>query len=273
MQYKLVLFLVSVFALQSCYKTQGPEYLDELDVTVTAYDKDFDFNSTKTVIVNDTVALKHDYLSDSQIKDFYKKGGGSDKIVEGIIAQFKAKGFTVKSTHPLDASFLKNVDLFVNPVLTMSKTTSTVYYPGYGWGGYYPGWGWGWGYSSYYKSAPNNLSPVSLGADSKLIERSSDYYYYPGWGGYYPTYGYSYEYKTGFLTIEMGEGDSVRAYWDWFINHTPEEIEDNPNDVPQIKLVWTAFIEGLVSSDVTYNNDRAKRGLDEAFEQAYYLDK
>ena len=271
MKYKLVLFLVSVFALQSCYKTQGPEYLDELDVTVTAYDKDFDFKSTKTVIVNDTVALRHDYLNDSQVNDFYKKGGTSDKLVDEIIAQYRAKGFDVKSSRTSDITFLKSADLYVNPVMILSETTEVMYWPGYGWGGYYPGWGWGWGYYGYYSTDPTNSSLISMNLDSELVDRSTDYYYYPpgwGWGGYY-----TQQYKTGLLTMEMAEGNSVRAYWKWFSTHTPEEIEAHPEDAPDLKLVWKAFIEGQVSTDAGYNKDRAERGFDEAFEQAYYFNK
>jgi len=275
----LIIFVTSLI-LQSCYKTQGPEYLDEQDITITGYNQSFNFNSAQTIIINDSVALRHDYLTDSQVSDFYKRNGTSDQIVTEITNQFKAKGFQVKSSITKDTTFLKSADLYVNPVLMLTKTTQIVYWPGYGWGGYYPGWGWGWGYYGYYSVAPNTSLNIAETTEENLSNKSSNYYNY-GWGGnyYYPGWGWGgggytqYEYKTGTLTMEMAEGQSVRDYWNWFATHTPEEIKENPDSVPKLKLVWKAFIEGQISGDTQYDSQRSQRGFDEAFEQSYYLDK
>ena len=276
----IFLFLAIAMVLQSCYKTEGPEYYDELDVSITTYDTKFDFSSRKTVIVNDTVALRHDYLTNSQVDEFYSINGASNTIVAEIKAQFRDKGYEVKGTNTTDASFFNNADLFVNPVLMLSQTTDIMYWPGYGWGGYYYGWGWGSGYYGYYAVGPTNSHAQNITQNNTLENRNTEYYDY-GYGGYYPGWGWGWggggysqhEYETGTLTMEMAEGQSVRDYWDWFVTHTPEEIQNYPDSVPPLKMVWKAFIEGQLSGDNSYDDERGKRGFDEAFEQSYYLNK
>ncbi len=272
----LILFLLVGTMLTSCYKTQGPEYLDEQDITITAYDVNFDFTKTKTVVINDTVALRHDYLTDDQVKEFYKRNGTSWQIIDEITHQFESKGYLVKISNTTDTIFLNSADLYVNPVMMLSQTTEVVYWPGYGWGGYYPGWGWGWGYSGYYSVGPqNNINTANA---NLTTEKNADYYDY-GYGSYYPGWGWGgggysqYEYETGTLTMEMAEGKSVRDYWNWFATHTPEEIRNYPDSVPELKMVWKAFIEGQVSGDTKYDDQRGERGFDEAFEQSFYLNK
>ena len=70
--------------------------------------------------------------------------------------------------------------------------------------------------------------------------------------------------------IEMADGDSVRAYRTWL-----EETGGNGDieDAPIIEIEWTAYIEGILSSTVSYNEERAGKGIEEAFNQSPYLKK
>jgi len=268
---QILLMLVASLMLTSCYKTQGPEYYDELDITMTKYDVNYNFKSDTVVVVNDSVVLRHDYLTDAQVKEFFARGGANDKIISETKSQLRAKGFEVYgSTVPSggDSTFIKTADLYVNVTVMLSETTDIYYYPGYG-------WGWGWGYYGYYGVNPyDNHGNLFHSENEALIDRSADYFYYP----YYPPYwggGYTqYSYKTGTTVIEMAEGQSVRDYWAWYMGKTPDEIEATPPDqLPQLGFVWHAFMESILSGDNSYDEERVQRGFNEAFEQSYYLNK
>ena len=267
MKQLLLLFMISLM-FTSCYKIDGPEYYDELDITLTMYDSEFDFKPTKTLVVADSVTLRHDYLTDDEVRQFHRNQG--PKIINEIVKQFEDKGYTVlraKEAMEGDSSFVKTADLFLNPTVMLSKTSGIAYWPGYG-------WGWGWGYYGYYSTNPNMGLQADNSSNLVVSDRDANYYYpyYP----YYPPYwgGTYYEYKTGTIALEMGEGQSVRDYWNWFKDRTEDEIINTPADeFPQIDFVWHAFIEAMISGDDDYDKDRVERGFNEAFEQSYYLDK
>jgi hypothetical protein len=127
----------------------------------------------------------------------------------------------------------------------MMKYSGTVYYPpgwwwgypGYGWG--YPGWGWG-GWPGY------------------------------GWGG---GYGYSYQYKIGTIVLEMVDGESFRAFEAWQESNPGGLPQSSANEVPGLLIRWMAQIDGYITSSLEYNQERAQRGMDEAFTQSPYLKK
>jgi len=234
----LLSLLLVVLMLSSCYKTEEDATLEDYDITLTYYDKDFKFDSYGTFLVRDSVQLLSNYLSDEEWESFYTSGDAG-KIRNKIISEFKALGYT-------EVSDSENPDFMVNPVLTAMQQTDVVYYPGWWWG--YPGY-WGWYGGWYYKNTN---------------------YYDPYWG-YYPSWGASYyTYKTGTLIIEMADGESVRVYRQW--------IEDNgedgdPNDAPEIIFNWTAHVEGVMGSGTTTNEARLIFGIEEAFNQSPYLKK
>ncbi len=127
-----------------------------------------------------------------------------------------------------------NADYLVNmSMFAIEYTSYYYYYPGWWWG--YPGyWPPYWG--PYYK---NNKSTAGIN------------YYYP-WYPYYPSYTYYTSYE-GLLLLELIDKNSV-----------------NDSD-PQIRFVWEAGVQGSLTSDKSYNQQRIQRGLDEAFEQSPYL--
>lgn len=222
----------------SCFKEQESATIDEYDVTLTVYDKDFDFETYSTFIVRDSVLIISDYLTDEEIEKFYTNGT-SDDIRAAIISKFEGLGHT-------EVAMEANPDFMISPSILMTKETGVVYYP-YWWWGYGGYWGW---YGGYYKSTN---------------------YYYPPYWGWYPSYGATYySYKTGTIVMEMADGESVRAYKAWLENAGENP---DPDDAPAISFKWTASIDGILSSTGSYNIDRAKRGFNEAFEQSPYLKK
>ena len=273
---KQLLLLVAVsLILTSCYKTQGPDYYDQLDITLTKYDVNFNFAATKSVYVKDSVVLRHDYLTDSQVKDFYSRGGASDKIVNEIKQQFISKGYQVNDSRENDSLLQKTADLYINPTVMLSKTTDVYYYPGYGWG-----WGWGFGWYGYYSVDPSiSMVNQDVAQDQSLINKSANYYdpYYPYYPYYPPYWGGGYmssTYKTGTVVLEMAEGESVRDYWEWYKGKSHDDIYDTPQDsLPQVTFVWHAFMESVISDDQSYDNSRFQRAFDEAFKQSYYFNK
>jgi len=230
----LAVALTGSLFFSSCYKYHDDTYLDELDITLTYYNTDADFQSYSTFAIRDSVGLYTNYLTDNQIKDFYKPGGTSENIREYVKQKFTAEGYTF-----VDAD--QQADFYVNLFTAFIDNTYIVSNPGW-WYGYYP-------YYSYYY-----------------------YYWYPwyGYGWYYSVYNY----QSGTLLVEMTDGVSLRAYRTWAEGKTPEEIQNaSEDDVPDVQTNWQALINGFAGTSAEYNKDRAQRGIDEAFAQSPYLMK
>ncbi len=243
--YLFVSIAILSFIATSCYK-ESTYTTKDYDLTITSYDVNFDFSKYKTFYIRDSVAMISDYIEkgDKEWKDFYKTGGISDQIKFKIRQEYAALGYT--EVHDT----LHHADFAVNMVITLSKITSAVYYPGYWWG--YPSY-WDGYYPYYFKKGSKNWGG-----------------YWGGyWGDYYPWYGsgYSYTYKTGTLMIEMADGDALRA-WIHYIQTTPNPSPSDPK-APKLKFVWSAFINGL--QDDNTNMERLNNGIDEAFKNSPYL--
>lgn len=230
-----VLLVLPLF-ITSCFKTNDSVYLDELDITLTYYDTDFEFNQYTTFTVRDSVGLISNYLTKKEKEDFYESGGSSDKIRNYVTQKFKDLGYT-------EVTADDNYDFAVNLVAVFVNTTTVGYYPGW-WGYYYGYWGWygDWWYPWYG--------------------------YYP-WGSYYV-----YNTQTGSILIEMVDGASLRDYQEFVEGKTEEELEDIPEeDFPDVFFRWQSVVSGVLGTSAEYNEDRAVRGIDEAFENSPYLIK
>ena len=81
--------------------------------------------------------------------------------------------------------------------------------------------------------------------------------YYPGWGGgYYPGWGGGYgtsSYTTGTVLIEMGDAKNL----------------DEENKL--VNIVWTAGVDGLLSSSSASNAEFVSKSIEQAFIQSPYL--
>jgi len=175
----LLLIALGITFLSSCYPYDSV-YIDELDATITTYDTTVtDWSVYKKYVIRDSVILIHnDWVSDSQVAEWYAAGGSSDAIRDMVIAKLNSQGYQ-KVDDLQDADIAINISMF-------AVEYTTYYYPGWWWG--YPGyWPPYWG--PYYKSDAN--------AD----------YYYP-WYPYYPSYTYYTSYE-GLLLVEMIDASTI----------------------------------------------------------------
>ena len=223
--------------LTSCLKSETV-YYDELDVTLTQYEVEFNYSSYTSFAMPDSTILKTNYLEESEIEEFYAAGGTSENTLELLKSKFEERGYTFSES-------FDNADFVAVPTMLMIEQTEAFYYPpGWWWG--YPGYGWGgWG----------------------------------GWGGY-PGYGWGspgyvqyYSYKVGTIVLEMVDGESFRTSVDWGESHGQGQQASSGEEIPDLIIRWMGTIDGYISSDANYNADRAKRGMDEAFDQSPYLKK
>lgn len=173
------------------------------------------------------------------ISDFWKDSDYTNFYKNGG-ANDDIKDYMKKKFQDLGYVYTNDDDysFAVNMTLLMVENTTYVTYPG--WWYYYPG---------YY------------------------YWYYPP---YYPWYGYSYSYsyEMGTLVTEMFDGASVREYLAFIDGKTDEELDDLPPDAfPDVYVRWQSLVQGVLSSSVTYDQERFKNGIDEAFTQSPYLKK
>jgi len=237
--FKYLSFILIVAFLAGCHK-DPPKTYGDTDMTATYYNTEFNFQSYSTFIMPDSAVLKTNYLTDSQITNFYKSGGTSDQALQLLEDRFLGLGYT-------QVDSLKDAQFIAVPTLTMMQYDETVmYYPGWWWG--YPGYGWGWG---YYKS-------------------TNYYYWYPVYP-WYPT-GIPVEVSTyiGTIIYEMVDAASYREILEW----NEANPDPGPDDVsPVMKIRWQAQIEGYSTDDGAYNQERAVSGTDEAFAQSPYLIK
>ena len=234
----LLLIGGALFMLTSCYKSESV-YYDELDVTQTNYEVDFNFSSYTSFAMPDSTILKTNYMTDEEIENFFAADGAGEKTKALLRTSFESRGYTYTDSYD-------NADFVAVPTVLMVKTSGTVYYPpGWWWG--YPGYGWGWG------------SGYGWG--------------WPGYGWGYPGYGYSYQYKTGTIVLEMVDGASFKSLLDWQESNQGQGQQSAANEVPELLIRWMASIDGYITSNQEYNQERAQRGMDEAFTQSPYLKK
>jgi hypothetical protein len=138
---KKILFyvgLIAIVALSSCYP-DGPEYVEDMDIVLTNYDKDFNFSQPTTFSVPEhvlEVTGEPDPDNPTYLSDVYAK-----PILDAIIRNMEDRGYT---------QVADSGDLLIFPAAL--ETDITTYYDY--WYGY---WGWygsyyGWYYPPYYAS-------------------------------------------------------------------------------------------------------------------------
>jgi hypothetical protein len=224
--------VVSLF-MTACYDYHDETYLDELDMTITYFDTTYNFQQVSTFAIRDSVGIISDYLSDSEIDNFYKNGGGNDQIKDLVRANMVALGYTEVATD-------ENFDLGVN--LTIAAVENTEYY-------YY---GWWYGYYGYYGWYYGGWYP---------------YYGYP----WYPV-SYTYQKGTLLMELADGESIRTYREWAAGKTQDEIE-NANPDDVPPIDFVWQSLVSGVAGTEKSYNQERMERGINEAFDQSPYLQK
>ena len=132
---RLLFFLFITGLIVSCHPG-GAEYVDELDIVLTTYDKAFDFKTATTFALPAKIPVISGSVITGDLPEFLRQDK-ADVILNQIRTNMVSRGYTELSGQP------QNADLIIMPA-TMSSTT-IVYYCDY-WGGY---WGWWGGYPGY----------------------------------------------------------------------------------------------------------------------------
>ena len=89
----LLLIGGALFMLTSCYKSETV-YYDELDVTQTNYEVEFNFSSYTSFAMPDSTILKTNYLTEEEIEEFYAAGGTSEKTLQLLRSKFEERGYS-----------------------------------------------------------------------------------------------------------------------------------------------------------------------------------
>ncbi|HGY54607.1 MAG TPA: DUF4136 domain-containing protein [Caldithrix abyssi] len=147
----LVIFFTS-FALVACYP-DGPTSSEDLDVVITAFDKDVDFSKITTFALADTVIKLEGSI---EVKDKW------DPV---ILSQIKANMEKIGYTYVPNDTTLPKPDVAVVAAVVANKNYviggGWWGYPG--WGGWWgPGWGWGWYYPPYYYTTSYSVGTLLI---------------------------------------------------------------------------------------------------------------
>lgn len=156
-------------SLAGCYP-QGPEFTEDLDVVLTHFQDDYDFNSRQTYARPDRIVKITGNLEEGEDPEFIP-----DAIAEAVLAQIDQN---MSSLGWQQVAIDEDPDLLLTPA-SWETTTITYYYDYWywWWGGYYPGWGYYYpGYVSSYSTGTLFMSlidPEVQGANGNPIAQWS----------------------------------------------------------------------------------------------------
>lgn len=222
---------MAAFVLVGCYPKEDLYYSD-LDIAVTHYDKDYDFNelSDKVCVLFDTVA--HVVGEDEDLPD----GKYDRQIIDDVLRNLKETGFETVYLVKDSTDIIEGQEPDMAMTITVWETDVYNYYY-YPWYNYWY-WGWGW----YWKSG------------SMKSAENMDYYYYP----YYPWGGSYYSYTTGTIMLDIVNPD--------------ESGDQNRDDEPiELPIIWTGAINGILSGSSSDQETRITNEIDQVFAQSPYL--
>lgn len=163
MKNKLAILSAIVFSFFSGCYPQGPKNIDDLDVVLTSFQDDYDFNSKNTYARPDKIVKITGNLREGDAPKFIP-----DATAALILAQID-KNMASLGWQKVDVS--ANPDLLLAP--SSLETTTIIYYYDYyywWWGGYYPGWGYPTYYATSYSSGTlimSMLDPQIIGANGE----------------------------------------------------------------------------------------------------------
>ncbi|EMS32637.1 hypothetical protein C943_00990 [Mariniradius saccharolyticus AK6] len=128
----LIPFIAS-FLLWNCYP-DGPEFYEDMDITFTSFERDFDFQARSTYslpnkIVTD-VEIKNGDTTYIFMKDIY-----AIPILEAIEQNMADFGWE-------KVAISESPDVVLTPGAIRNTTLLYSYWYNWWYGGYYPGWGW-----------------------------------------------------------------------------------------------------------------------------------
>lgn len=224
--------ILTASILFGCYPSEDLYYSD-LDVAATNYDADFNFDNLdgKICVIFDTVA----HVIDED--DEAPEGEYDDQIIAEVLKNMKNTSFDTVYLVKDSSDIIPGYEPHMALTITAWETDvyNYYYYP------YYNYWYWGWGW--YKKSS-------SLKSTEK-----ADYYYYPWypWGG-----GVTYSYTTGSIILDIVNAEEI-------------DKPENPDDAVDLPIIWTGFINGILSGSESDQSTRIETQIEQVFTQSPYL--
>lgn len=132
-----------IVALGACYPGDISG-LDETDVVLTVHSGN-DFSVYNTYAMPDTVVDVCENADDPECENALDIDHSyDDQILTQIAARMQGYGYSRIPIEQVDENNLPDVFMIVS-VSATERTSATVWYPWWGWGGWWPGWGPGWG--------------------------------------------------------------------------------------------------------------------------------
>lgn len=154
----LLLGIISLL-LVSCYPDGGLNSIDDYDVVVTRYNKDYNFGAVRTYAMPDTILH---ILADSTAEDEITREH-DDLILNKFAENMGNIGY--KRITTIDTTQQDSIpDVVILAAVFSTSWQGWSFYPGWGSGwGYWPGWGyWGPGYPGYGPGYPGVAVPYSF---------------------------------------------------------------------------------------------------------------
>lgn len=227
--------LLTSAILSGCYPQPDELYYSDLDIAVTHYDLDYDFDqlSGKVCVLFDSVA--HVVGEDEEDEEL-EEGKYDELIIREALRNLLKTNFDTVYLVKDSSDIIPGLEPDMAVTLTAWETDVYNYYY-YPWGGYWY-WGWGWYKSGSMKSA-----------------EQVDYYYYPWypWGG-----GAYYTYTTGTVVMDMVNAAAIER---------PEQAEDGI----VLPIIWTGIINGVASGNNADQTTRITDQIEQVFTQSPYL--
>jgi hypothetical protein len=144
----LMMFSSGVFLL-GCYPS-GPEYFDDRDVVLSAFDEDYVFTEKQTYAMPDQIVTDVKIDNNGDTIRTYMSQIYASQLLQAIESNMSSYGW-------------QRVDISETPdlILAPAAISSTTYYASYWYDYWYGGWygGWGWYYPPYY-----NVSSYTTGS-------------------------------------------------------------------------------------------------------------
>lgn len=136
-----IILLTLVLLAAGCYPA-GPEYVEDLDVVYTTFDKDYNFQAVGTYAMPDEIVVDVERnLITGEWDPEYMRDVFADPILAYIETNMQANGW-------IRVEVDEDPDVLLTPAAIKSTTYFYSYWYDWWYGGYWGGWG-GWYYPPY----------------------------------------------------------------------------------------------------------------------------
>lgn len=143
---RTLIVALTALLLWGCYPA-GPEYVEDLDVVYTTFDKDYDFVAGSTYAMPDQIVVDVEKDDNGNWVPEYMPQTFADQILGYIEDNMEAKGWT-RIPNDIFGNPTGSPDIVLAPAAIKSTTYFYSYWYDWWYGGYWGGW-YGWYYPPY----------------------------------------------------------------------------------------------------------------------------